>query len=91
METRRWALNRVDWCALNRVDWCAILLCSLQTESGNSDEEGSDNPVQSRALALLDEMSRHRRGDKESEELQETVALLEDKCEKLQDDLANVR
>lgn len=66
-----------------------ILLCCVQAES--SGEEGQDDSLRSRALALLDEMARRRRGDKESGQLQDTVDLLEAKCEELQDDLANAR
>ena len=42
-------------------------------------------------LALLDEMSRRQNGEVEYRELQESYAVVDAKCEQLQEDLANAR
>lgn len=50
-----------------------------------------DGSVRFRSLALLDELARHHEERAEPRKLQETVALLENKCEQLQEEVTNLR
>ena len=50
-----------------------------------------DGEVRVRSLALLDEMGRRYEEEEEPRTLKETIEVLEEKCENLQEELASIR
>ena len=62
---------------------------SHSQEESNVDSD-QDN-VQSRSLALLDDLAKRRKGEGQDRKRQETITVLETKCEQLQEELANLR
>lgn len=47
--------------------------------------------MRSRSLALLEELSKHHKEEAETKNTQENMTVLETKCDKLQEEVANLR